>query len=143
MDLDIGLGIDGVGETGKLRDPAKVRDEVLGDLASTRSAVHILRVLRMQLSCATKQGRGSTLTSTTSSAAFFENWRKVSKSSTWTIAALACSDSFFSAAFFCKPRGENRDVNALEPEITNLLSGNHLGIGCFGVVQEDLVDRTR
>lgn len=45
MDLDVGFRVDGVGEAGKLRDSTQVREEVLRNLASTRSAVDIFRVL--------------------------------------------------------------------------------------------------
>ena len=45
MDLDIGLGIDGVGETGKLRDPAKVRDEVLLEFSGPDRTTNILDIL--------------------------------------------------------------------------------------------------
>ena len=48
MDLDVGLRVDGIGETGELGDPAEVRNEVFSDLASTRCTVDILRILSQE-----------------------------------------------------------------------------------------------
>ena len=45
MDLDVGLGVDGIREAGQLRYPTQVGDEVLGDLSGSRRTVDILRIL--------------------------------------------------------------------------------------------------
>lgn len=73
MNLDISFGVDRIGETGQLGDPAEIRDEVLGDLASTSSTVDILGILYSSLSIRTRQQFRNTPTSMTSSAAFLEN----------------------------------------------------------------------
>lgn len=48
MDLDVCFRIDGIREAGQLGYTAEVRNEVLGDLASTRCTVDILRILSQE-----------------------------------------------------------------------------------------------
>lgn len=52
MYFDVSLSIDGVRETGKLRDPAEIRDKVLADIPSTGRLADIFEflVMRKQLS---------------------------------------------------------------------------------------------
>ena len=45
MHFDIGLSINGVRETGELRNPAKVRNKVLVDLPSTGGPADVLKLL--------------------------------------------------------------------------------------------------
>ena len=45
VDLDIRLGVNGVRETSKLRDPAEIRDEVLANLSGTSGLADVLEFL--------------------------------------------------------------------------------------------------
>jgi len=45
MDLDISLGVNGVRETSKLRDPAEIRNKILVDLPSTGSLTDVFEFL--------------------------------------------------------------------------------------------------
>ena len=45
MHFDIGLGVNGVRETGKLRNPAKIRDQVLVDLPGTGGLTDVFKLL--------------------------------------------------------------------------------------------------
>jgi hypothetical protein len=45
MHLDISLGINGVRETSKLRDPAKIRNEVFTDFPSTGGLTDVFEFL--------------------------------------------------------------------------------------------------
>jgi len=47
MHFDVSLSINGIRETSKLRDPAKVRDKVLVDLSGTGGLADILELLVM------------------------------------------------------------------------------------------------
>jgi hypothetical protein len=47
MYFDICFSVNGVRETSKLRDPAKIRDEVLADLSSTGSLADVFQLLVM------------------------------------------------------------------------------------------------
>ena len=47
MYFDVGLSVNGVRETSKLRDPTKVRDKVLADLPGTGGLADILEFLVM------------------------------------------------------------------------------------------------
>lgn len=45
MHFDVSLSVNGIRETSKLRDPAKVRDEVLVDLSGTSGLADIFELL--------------------------------------------------------------------------------------------------
>lgn len=45
MDLDVSFSVNGIRETGKLGDPAEVRNKVLVDLPSTSSLADVLEFL--------------------------------------------------------------------------------------------------
>ena len=101
MNLDISFGVNGIRETSKLRDSTEIRNEVLADLSGTSRLADVFEFLVVDSVTGTGAPRDQP-TSTMSSAAFFENWRNVNKSSTWTTAFFAASAAFFSAAFFYK-----------------------------------------
>lgn len=72
-----------------------------------------------------------------SSVIFFENWRKVSKSSTCTIAAFLLSASFFSAARFYKtPTTSDQSSHSRSRKETYLLGTQHLFKGLLRIIQE-------
>lgn len=48
MYFDVGLSIDWIRETSKLRDPAKIRDKVLVNLSGTGSLADIFELLVMR-----------------------------------------------------------------------------------------------
>jgi len=74
-----------------------------------------------------------------SSADFFENCRKVSRSSTCTITAFALSASFRSAAF-AYLESINNDHSYKRLKKSDLLSTKHLGVRSLGVLQENFMN---
>ena len=47
MYFDVSLGVNGIRETSKLRDPAKIRDKVFADLPGTGGLADVFEFLAM------------------------------------------------------------------------------------------------